>query len=61
MSERDLDMGPELWFVLCLFVIVTIPVFICAVAVMNRATGGDTEAEVEELKQRVEELEAQQD
>jgi len=28
---------------------------------MNRATGGDTEAEVEELKQRVEELEAQQD
>ena len=61
MSERDLDMGPELWFVLFLFVIVTIPVFIGAVAVMNRATGVDTEAEVEELKQRVEELEAQQD
>jgi len=54
-------MGPEVWFVLFLFVVVTVPVCIGAVAVMNRATGGETEDEVEELKQRVEELEAQQD
>jgi len=54
-------MGPEVWFVLLLFVVVTVPVCIGAVAVTNRATGGETEAEVEALKQRVEELEAQQD
>lgn len=52
-------MSPEVWFILLLFVVVTIPVFIGAVAFINRATGEDTDEE--ELKQRVEELEAQQD
>ena len=54
-------MSPELWFVLFIIVVLTIPLFIRAVAFVNRATGTDTEEEVEELKRRVEELESQQD
>lgn len=54
-------MSPEIWFILLLFVLVTIPVLIGAVAFINRATGGGTEDELEELKRRVEELEEQQD
>ena len=53
-------MSPELWFVLFLFVILTVPLLIGAVAFINRATGTDTEDEVEELKRRVDELESQE-
>lgn len=53
-------MSPEFLFILLLFVLVTVPVFIGAVAFINRATGGDKEEELEELKQRVEELESNQ-
>ena len=54
-------MPPEVWFIFLLFVVVTVPVFIGVVALVNRATGDDTDEELEELKQRVEELEAQQE
>ena len=53
-------MSPETWFVLLLFLLVTVPVFIGAVAFVNRATSGRDEDELEELKQRVEELESEQ-
>lgn len=53
-------MGPELWFILLLFVAVTIPVFIGAVAFINRATGKSTEDEIREIRQRIEELETKQ-
>ena len=52
-------MSPELWFVLFLFVVLTIPLFVGAVAFINRAAGTDTEEEVEDLKQRIDELESQ--
>ncbi|MFD1589315.1 hypothetical protein ACFR9U_20245 [Halorientalis brevis] len=54
-------MSPEVWFLLLLFVIVTVPVFLGVIAFINRDTEGNTEEELEELKQRVEELEAKQD
>lgn len=54
-------MGPEMWFILFLFILVTIPVFIGVVVFVNRATGESAEDEVEELRQRVEELEAKQE
>lgn len=47
-------MSPEVWFILFLFVVVTVPVFIGVVTFINRATGEDTDEELEELKQRVE-------
>lgn len=43
-------MDPEVVFILLLFVLVTIPILIGAVVLINRATGGDTEDEVEELE-----------
>ena len=49
------------WFVFFLFVVVTIPVFIGVVAFTNRATGEDTDDEIAELKQRVDELEAREE
>ena len=54
-------MAPEVWIILLLFLIVTVPVFIGVVAFINRATGGREEDELKELKQRVEELESKQD
>jgi uncharacterized membrane protein len=54
-------MSPEVWFILLLFVVVIIPVLIGAVAFINRDTREDTDEEIEDLKQRVEELETQQD
>jgi|AntDeeMetagen681_2_1112603.scaffolds.fasta_scaffold27495_2 hypothetical protein len=53
-------MSPEFWFILLLFGVVSVPVFVGAVAFINRTTGKDTKDEVEELKQRVEELESEQ-
>ncbi|WP_224269047.1 hypothetical protein [Haloprofundus salinisoli] len=53
-------MSPETWFILLLFLIVTVPVFIGVVALISRATGGADDEEIEELKRRVEELETQQ-
>jgi len=50
-----------MWFFLLLLVIGTVPVFLGAVAFINRDTGENTEERVEELQQRVEELEAKQD
>lgn len=52
-------MSPELWFVLLLFVVVSVPVFVVFVAVINRATDSRDE-ELEALRQRVEELESEQ-
>ncbi len=54
-------MGPEVWFVLLLFALVTVPLFIGAMTLLNRTSGGDDETELEELKQRVEQLESEQD
>lgn len=54
-------MGPDVWFTLLLIMIVTVPIFFGVIAFINRDTGEDTDDEIEELKQRVEELEAQQD
>ncbi|ERJ07387.1 hypothetical protein HLRTI_000429 [Halorhabdus tiamatea SARL4B] len=54
-------MGPHVWFILLLFVVVTVPLFVGAVASINRNTRKRTEEEVEELRQRVEELEAEQE
>lgn len=54
-------MGPEVWFVLLLFVVVTIPAFVGVVVFVNRVTGANTEDELEDLKRRVEELEAERD
>lgn len=53
-------MSPEVWFILLFFMLVTVPVFIGAVALINRATGGQEEEELEELKRRVKELESEQ-
>ena len=53
-------MSPETWFILLLFLLVTVPVFIGVVAFINRATSKGDEDELEELKQRVEELESEQ-
>ena len=53
-------MSPEIWFVLFLFIVVTVPVFIGAVAFTNRATSEQDDDELKELKQRVEELESEQ-
>ncbi|MDZ7746102.1 MAG: hypothetical protein U5K28_06150 [Halobacteriales archaeon] len=47
-------------FILLLFVLVSVPIFIGAVAFINRSTSKVDEDEVEELKQRVEELESEQ-
>ncbi|WP_161973174.1 hypothetical protein [Halostella litorea] len=54
-------MGPELWIVLMLFVVVTVPVFVGAVALVNRRTGRSRDDEIEELKERVDELESKLD
>ena len=53
-------MSPETWFVLLFFLFVTVPVFIGAVAFINRATSGQNDDELKELKRRVEELESEQ-
>ena len=55
-----MSMSPETWFILLLFLVVTVPVFIGVVAFINRATGERDENELGELKQRVEELESKQ-
>lgn len=53
-------MSPETWMVLSFFVLVSVPVFVLAVALANRATD-DTGDELEELKRRVEELESERE
>ena len=53
-------MFPETWFVLLFFLLMTVPVFIGAVAFINRTTSGQDDDELKELKQRVEELESKQ-
>jgi hypothetical protein len=50
--------GPEAWFVLLLFALVSVPVFVGAVALVNRATGTDRDERLAELERRVEELES---
>lgn len=54
-------MRPEILFILLLFVLVSIPVFIGAVALANRATETESDEEIVELKRRVEELESNQE
>lgn len=46
-------------FILLLFLVVSVPVFIGVVVLINRGTSGRDEDEVKELKQRVEELETE--
>lgn len=58
--------GPELWFVLLLFAISATVILVAAVALVNRASGSDADAdtdadEIEELKRRVERLEAERE
>lgn len=60
-ADSHKNMSPETWFILLLFLLVTVPVFIGAVALINRAMSGHDEDEVEKLKRRVEELESEQD
>lgn len=52
-------MSPELWFVLFLFVVVSVPLFVGAVAFINRSTS-DRDDDLEQLKQRVDDLESDQ-
>ncbi len=54
-------MSPELWFVLLLFALVTVPLFLGAITLFNRTSSGEDEKELEGLKQRVEQLESDQD
>jgi hypothetical protein len=54
------SVGAELWFVLLLFALVSVPVFVGAVALVNRATGTRDE-ELDALKRRVEELESERE
>ncbi len=54
------NMAPEVWFVLLLFVLVSVPVFIGAVVLVNRSTDGRDD-ELDELKRRVDELESERD
>ena len=54
-------MSPETWVILFFFLLVTVPVFVGAVAFINRATTEHDEDELEKLRQRVEELESEQD
>ena len=53
-------MSPETWFVILFFLLVTVPVFIGAVAFISRATSGQDDDELKELKRRIEELESEQ-
>jgi len=53
-------MSPETWIIFFFFLVVTVPVVIGVVAFINRATNTADGDEVEELKQRVEELESEQ-
>ena len=55
--------GPETWFVLLVFALVSVPVFVAVVAFVSRAAGSDDDADVEErlaeLERRVEALESE--
>jgi len=61
MVPLQLDASPEIWIVLLLFVVVSVPVFIGAVAFINRATEDGRDEELQELRRRVEELESKQE
>ena len=61
MVPLQIEVSPEVWIILLFFVLVSVPVFIGAVAIINRTTGGGRDEELEELKQRVEELESEQE
>ena len=51
--------SPEVWFVVLLFAVVSVPLLVGVVAVVNRATGTDEDVteRLAELERRVEELE----
>lgn len=51
----------ELLFVLLLFLLVSVPIFIGAVVLVNRRTDSATDEEVAELRRRVEELESERE
>jgi hypothetical protein len=53
-------MAPEVWFVLLLFVLVSVPVLVGAVVLVNRSTDGRDD-ELDELKRRVDELESERE
>ena len=50
----------ELWFVVLLAVVLSVPVLLALLAFVNRADD-DREAELEELRRRVEELESERE
>jgi hypothetical protein len=52
---------PELWFVLLLFALLSIPVLVGVVVLLNRATGSDREERLASLERRVEELESERE
>ena len=59
MLPIQIGVSPEVWIVLLLFIIVSVPVFIGAVILINRAAPGSRNEEVEELKERVKQLESE--
>jgi hypothetical protein len=61
MVPRQFAGGPELWFVLLCFALVSVPAFVGVVALLNRATGSDRDERLAELERRVEELESERE
>lgn len=59
MFPIQIGVSPEVWMVLLLFVIVSVPVLIGAVILINRATPDSRNEDVEELKERVKQLESE--
>ena len=59
MLPIQIRSSPEVWMILLLFVIVSVPVFIGTVILINRAAPDSRSKEVEELKERVNELESE--
>lgn len=58
MAVVDVSVSPELAFVLLLFVVASVPTVVALLALAKRL-GGGREAELEELRARVEELESE--
>ncbi len=53
--------GPELLTVLFFWIVVSVPLFLGVVVLLNRATSDDRGEEIAELRRRVDELESERD
>ena len=53
--------APELLFVLLLFLLVSVPIFVGAVVLVNRSSDTAIDEEVAELRRRVAELESERE